>query len=47
MTTEATITIESRFAEVNGVKLHYLVAGKGEPVSCSTATPRPATCGCR
>ncbi len=26
------IRIESRFAEVNGVKLHYLVAGKGEPV---------------
>jgi pimeloyl-ACP methyl ester carboxylesterase len=23
---------ESRFAEVNGVKLHYLVAGKGSPV---------------
>jgi pimeloyl-ACP methyl ester carboxylesterase len=23
---------ESRFAEVNGVKLHYLIAGKGEPV---------------
>jgi pimeloyl-ACP methyl ester carboxylesterase len=24
--------IESRFAEFNGVKLHYLVAGKGEPI---------------
>ncbi|MCM3870359.1 MAG: alpha/beta fold hydrolase, partial [Pyrinomonadaceae bacterium] len=24
--------IESRFAEVNGVRLHYLVAGRGEPV---------------
>ncbi|MGA3305138.1 MAG: alpha/beta hydrolase [Stellaceae bacterium] len=24
--------MESRFGEVNGVKLHYLVAGKGEPV---------------
>ena len=24
--------IESRFAEVNGVKLHYLVAGQGSPV---------------
>ena len=23
---------QSRFAEVNGVKLHYLVAGKGDPV---------------
>jgi pimeloyl-ACP methyl ester carboxylesterase len=26
------VKIESRFAEVNGVKLHYLVAGQGEPV---------------
>jgi pimeloyl-ACP methyl ester carboxylesterase len=26
------ITIQDRFATVNGVKLHYLVAGKGEPV---------------
>ena len=24
--------IESRFATVNGVRLHYLVAGKGEPM---------------
>ena len=32
MTTEATIAIDSRFAEVNGTKLHYLIAGKGEPV---------------
>src|SRR5258706_10609126 len=24
--------IEDRFAVVNGVRLHYLVAGKGEPV---------------
>src|ERR1041384_1399433 len=24
--------IDSRFAEVNGVRLHYLVAGKGDPV---------------
>jgi alpha/beta hydrolase family protein len=23
---------KSRFAEVNGMKLHYLVAGKGDPV---------------
>jgi pimeloyl-ACP methyl ester carboxylesterase len=23
---------ESRFAEVNGVKLHYLIAGKGDPI---------------
>src|SRR5690349_20223523 len=26
------VTIDSRFAEVNGLKVHYLVAGKGEPV---------------
>ena len=23
---------QSKFAEVNGVKLHYLIAGKGDPV---------------
>ena len=28
----AITTIESRFAEVNGIKLHYLIAGKGPPV---------------
>jgi pimeloyl-ACP methyl ester carboxylesterase len=32
MTTEPTITIDSRFAEVNGTRLHYLVAGQGGPV---------------
>src|SRR6266849_11154311 len=26
------IVIQDRFASINGVKLHYLVAGKGEPV---------------
>jgi pimeloyl-ACP methyl ester carboxylesterase len=26
------IRIESRFKEVNGVRLHYLIAGKGDPV---------------
>jgi pimeloyl-ACP methyl ester carboxylesterase len=26
------LAIESRFAEVNGIRLHYLVAGKGDPV---------------
>ena len=29
---QATVTIEDRFASVNGVRLHYLMAGKGEPV---------------
>lgn len=29
---EPTTVIDSRFAEVNGTKLHYLVAGRGEPV---------------
>ena len=24
--------IQDRFASVNGIRLHYLVAGKGEPV---------------
>jgi pimeloyl-ACP methyl ester carboxylesterase len=26
------ITIEDRFANINGVRLHYLIAGKGDPV---------------
>ena len=26
------MTIEDRFAEVNGTRLHYLVAGAGKPV---------------
>ena len=25
-------SLQSKFADVNGVKLHYLVAGKGDPV---------------
>ena len=25
-------SVTSRFADVNGVKLHYLVAGKGDPI---------------
>jgi len=29
---QAPVKIESRFATVNGLKMHYLVAGKGEPV---------------
>ena len=29
---QGSIGIEDRFAEVNGVRLHYLIAGKGEPV---------------
>ena len=29
---DAKVTIEGKYATVNGVKLHYLVAGKGEPV---------------
>lgn len=29
---QARVTIEDRFASVNGVKLHYLTAGRGEPV---------------
>lgn len=30
--THAQALIQSRFATVNGVRLHYLIAGKGEPV---------------
>jgi pimeloyl-ACP methyl ester carboxylesterase len=29
---QATADIQSRFAEANGVKLHYLAAGQGEPI---------------
>jgi pimeloyl-ACP methyl ester carboxylesterase len=31
-TTRATGAIKSRFAKVNGIRLHYLAAGAGEPV---------------
>jgi pimeloyl-ACP methyl ester carboxylesterase len=31
-TTRAAVTIKSRFAKVNGIRLHYLGAGEGEPV---------------
>jgi pimeloyl-ACP methyl ester carboxylesterase len=31
-TTRAAGTIKSRFAKVNGLRLHYLAAGQGEPV---------------
>jgi pimeloyl-ACP methyl ester carboxylesterase len=24
--------MENKFADVNGVKLHYLIAGKGDPI---------------
>ena len=29
---QAPITIESRFADANGIRLHYLTAGQGDPV---------------
>jgi hypothetical protein len=29
---DAKVNIEGKYATVNGVKLHYLVAGQGEPV---------------
>jgi pimeloyl-ACP methyl ester carboxylesterase len=32
MPAEERIAIDSRFAEVGGIKLHYLIAGKGDPV---------------
>jgi pimeloyl-ACP methyl ester carboxylesterase len=31
-TTRAAVAIKSRFAKVNGIRLHYLAAGEGEPV---------------
>jgi hypothetical protein len=34
-------------AEVNGVKIHYLTAGKGPAVILPTATPKPRACGSR
>jgi len=30
--TPESVAVDSRFAEVNGIKLHYLIAGKGDPV---------------
>ena len=30
--TQVRVVTKNRFASVNGVKLHYLTAGKGEPV---------------
>src|SRR5436190_22722076 len=30
--TRAAVAIKSRFAKVNGIRLHYLAAGQGEPV---------------
>ena len=38
---------QSKFADVNGVKLHYLVAGKGSPSCCCMALPKRAICGGR
>ena len=32
MTAQEPIAIDSRFAQVDGIKLHYLSAGKGDPV---------------
>src|SRR6266699_6992732 len=31
-TVQAQKPIEDRFANINGVRLHYLIAGKGDPV---------------
>jgi hypothetical protein len=41
----AITTIDSRFAEVNGIKLHYLIAGKGPPVLLLHGYAQIATCG--
>src|SRR5258708_3085620 len=31
-TPKSTLKVQSRFANVNGVRLHYLLAGEGDPV---------------
>jgi hypothetical protein len=37
---------QSKFADVNGVRLHYLIAGKGDPVVLLHGYAETATCGC-
>jgi hypothetical protein len=39
-----TAAIQSRTANVNGVKIHYLVAGKGEPVRGFPHCAGPSSC---
>ena len=38
---------QGKFAEVNGVRLHYLIAGKGDPVVLLHGYAQTAICGCR
>jgi hypothetical protein len=38
---------QSKFAEVNGVRLHHLIAGKGDPVVLLHGYAETAICGCR
>ena len=38
---------QSKFAEVGGVNLHYLIAGKRDPVVLLHGYVETATCGCR
>ena len=38
---------QSKFADIEGVKLHYLVAGQGDPVVLLHGYAEPAICGCR
>jgi hypothetical protein len=38
---------QSAFADVSGARLHYLIAGKGDPVVLLHGMLKPATCGCR
>jgi hypothetical protein len=42
---QESIAIASRFAEVNGTRLRYLIAGKGEPVLLLHGYAQTATCG--
>jgi hypothetical protein len=38
---------QSKFADVNGARLHYLVAGKGDPVVLLHGFAQTAICGGR
>jgi pimeloyl-ACP methyl ester carboxylesterase len=41
------ILVSDAFADVNGVRLHYLVAGQGDPVVLLHGYTQTSTCGAR
>jgi len=47
VTVQAQKRIEDRFANVNGVRLHYLTAGKGDPVIFLHGYAETTACGGR